>query len=90
MRDPYRMVEWDSVGDGQYMDDYYHPIKITWRGPRPDYSDQYLSVSFQESEKKVTVGGEGNKQIPGFEMIAVLSSFGLAAIYKKRERKDKV
>jgi hypothetical protein len=86
LRDPYRMVEWDSIGNGDYMDEYYHPIKITWRGPRPDHSDGYISVSFQESDKKITVGGEGNKQIPGFEMMTVVSSVGIAAALKRRKK----
>ena len=87
VRDCLRFSEWESDGNGTHLEDYYYTFHAHLSGSaQPDFSDQYESLSLQESPEKVRVYGEHST--PGFDItplvISIVASVSLLAVVRRR------
>jgi len=87
VRDCLRFSEWESDGNGDHLKDYYYSFHAHIRGSgEPQFSDEYTSLSLQESKEKVRVYGEHST--PGFDIapfvISITASLALIALGRRR------
>jgi hypothetical protein len=97
VRDPYRLTEWESDGNGDDLQNYYTLWQFSYQGNADyDASANYINIDYKRSSTTVTdkPAGSGiqdwqkSYKIPGFESLALVPALGVAMLLVRRKLKS--
>jgi len=97
VRDPYRLTEWQSDGNGDDLQNYYTLWQFSYQGDADyDASADYVDLGYKRSTGSVSdkPAGSGNEdwqksyRMPGFELLGLVPALGVALVVARRKLKE--
>ena len=97
VRDPYRLTEWQSDGNGDDLQNYYTLWQFSYQGDADyDATANYIDVGYQRSASTVSdkPAGSGNQdwqksyRIPGFESLGLIPALAVALVIARKKLQE--
>lgn len=87
-RDCNRFSEWESDGNGDHLQDYYHTFTYEYSGPAPlvEYNEDYQGTYTPQGMITVRLDDDGAYVLPGLEFCYVLIAIAIAIVIKNRKK----
>ena len=85
-RDCNRFSEWESDGNGEHLQDYYHTFTYSPSTSTFNYNEEYQGTFTSQGTITVRLDDDGTYVLPGLEFCFIFIAIAIAIVIKKRKK----